>query len=401
MGSYMKRIGILVLYDQEGKYDNYIFYLIKELQAVVERLVVVCNGLVEEQSLERLQQCVVEVLVRENEGYDAGAYRHVLLEYLDKNELQQYDEVIFCNDSFYGPFISLYDMLEEMNNKKCDFWGIECITRGIISSYIGSYFLVFRNRIIQEKVLEEFFGRVLPVRLDTLKEAILYYEEGIFKYLLQLGYQYDLLLGHVDYNILFYNPYGAIVKEKYPILKKKSFSEKFLREDNMLHTLKKIRDDYPYDWNMIRENVERCHEITLWLKNEEGEFYLPTPFFSYEDERKEHPNFVSEAESKLFLSNIKQVYIYGAGAWGEKVAHDWYFNQLLHEYEVQFMGFMVSNKELTETNPNIYTIDEVEITEEIGIMVALEWKTAQEVKPLLEKYKNVIYLLKIREGAKE
>ena len=44
----MKRLGIFVFYDAQGRVDRYVGYLLKEMTAFLERLIIVCNGCLKE-----------------------------------------------------------------------------------------------------------------------------------------------------------------------------------------------------------------------------------------------------------------------------------------------------------------------------------------------------------------
>lgn len=190
----IRRCAILVLYDSQGIYDDYIVYLIKELQTVSERLITVCNGGVSDDSLTKLKSVTDEIIIRDNEGFDAGAYRHVLLDYLEGGELLQYDEIILCNDTFFGPFQSFVSIFAEMDKKECDFGGIDYIERGFFPSFIGSYFLVFRCQVIKSGALIDFFRNQIPVCFETLSDVILGFEKGIFTYLKKRECSYDSLV---------------------------------------------------------------------------------------------------------------------------------------------------------------------------------------------------------------
>lgn len=68
------RLGIFVFYDKDGIADEYNFYFIEELKKQVSRLLVICNGDVEEEAGKRFSRIADEVMMRGNEGFDITAY---------------------------------------------------------------------------------------------------------------------------------------------------------------------------------------------------------------------------------------------------------------------------------------------------------------------------------------
>ena len=46
-----------------------------------------------------------EIIIRENSGFNAGAYADVIVKVLD-DEIRDWDELVLCNDIFFGPWLS-------------------------------------------------------------------------------------------------------------------------------------------------------------------------------------------------------------------------------------------------------------------------------------------------------
>lgn len=71
------------------------------------------------------------MVVRENAGYDAGAYKFAIFKYLKIEEIRQYEELILCNDTFIGPFVPLKDIFDTMAK--------ESVTGGELMVLIGNF----------------------------------------------------------------------------------------------------------------------------------------------------------------------------------------------------------------------------------------------------------------------
>lgn len=78
----MKRLCIFCFYDSKGIVDKSVEYLLGELLLNSDRLVIVVNGNIEDNSKKILEAYSKDVVVRENAGYDAGAYKFAIFKYL-------------------------------------------------------------------------------------------------------------------------------------------------------------------------------------------------------------------------------------------------------------------------------------------------------------------------------
>ena len=139
------RVAIFSFYEQNGCLTKSVEHTLVDLRKVVDYLIVVVNGSLREPN--RMAQLVDEVIVRENKGYDAGAYKRILMNERIYQIIKQCEELVLCNDTFYGPFISFDEIFQRMKDSKADFWGINLSDNGWLS-FIQSYFIVFKKKII-------------------------------------------------------------------------------------------------------------------------------------------------------------------------------------------------------------------------------------------------------------
>lgn len=195
----MRRLGIFSFYDNDGIVDSYIEFLLDEMLTVVDKLIVTVNGQVNEQGKGILQRYTEDLLIRENRGFDAGAYRDVIVDVLGER-IGDWDEVVLCNDTFFGPFVPMKQIFSEMGQKNVDFWGLDYSNNGIYYNLFG-YFLVFGQRIIRDGVLTSFFrDRIDPHERDKL-DIVGKFEMGIFRYMEHQGYSYGTYCSTSGYSI--------------------------------------------------------------------------------------------------------------------------------------------------------------------------------------------------------
>lgn len=113
----MVRTCIFSYFDINGKIDLNTIYLLKELKQITDNLIFVVNGDVQ---IEKVQTIVDYVFIRENKGLDAGAYKATMKKY--NFIIEGSNELILCNNTFFGPFIPMSDILSNMLHckMKCD-----------------------------------------------------------------------------------------------------------------------------------------------------------------------------------------------------------------------------------------------------------------------------------------
>ncbi len=97
------------------------------------------------------------VLRRPNAGYDFGSWAAVL------NTLpavRRADHVLLVNDSLVGPFASIQPLLDHFEASSADAWG--AVMNPQIRLHLQSFFLGFRDGILDDPPLREFWRSVRP-----------------------------------------------------------------------------------------------------------------------------------------------------------------------------------------------------------------------------------------------
>ncbi len=259
--SKVKRCAVLVLYDKGGIFDEYVYFLIDELKTISEKLFVVVNGKIDIVHRNRINSLCDVLSVRENKGFDGEAYRHVFTTYFSNNELHEFDELILCNDTFFGPFVPFVDIFKQMEKKEYDFWGLNYVDIGI-TQYITSYFLVFKSRVIRSNILNAFFKSMHPI--TSYAEATIYFEHVLFE---TLNEQYNFAYYCRETNVdLFRNPYSSIAEYKMPIMKRKSFAKNYINKTAVLLSLGYIKKYMRYDISIILSQISREFGLNITLE---------------------------------------------------------------------------------------------------------------------------------------
>ncbi len=227
------KICFYVIYAKTKKVDDYVFYFIEKLKAHVRRFIAVVNGEINEESKKKLENAVDELWFRENVGYDISAYKYGI-EKIGFDQLKNYNEVILCNDTTFGPIYPFSEAFDEMAKRDVDFWGLtkhlQCPFNeyeneyGYMPEHIQSYFIVFRNSIISSQKFIDYW-KGLPEITDRTT-AIGKFETVYTKQLLDLGFSYDVYVNVEKFqNTELYNPtysciFDLVKNGRCPVIKK-------------------------------------------------------------------------------------------------------------------------------------------------------------------------------------
>ncbi|HAV09998.1 MAG TPA: polysaccharide biosynthesis-like protein [Dehalococcoidia bacterium] len=178
----MKRVAVFAHFDRDNIVDDYVLYYLEQLRHVAHHIVFVTASQINQPETARVSKLCDAVIVRENIGYDFASWRAGINSITN---LADYDELILCNDSVYGPLFPLQDSFARMQEKQCDFWGMT--DNYEIAYHLQSYFLVFRKNVFISKAFTDFWNS-----LDTGKtkwEIIREYEIGLSQVLMTAGFK--------------------------------------------------------------------------------------------------------------------------------------------------------------------------------------------------------------------
>lgn len=376
-----KRICIFSFYNRNGYLDDYVLYLLNDISKCVCRLIIVVNGFVDDRGKKLFYNYTDEIVIRENLGYDAGAYRHVLTDLLEENVLNGYEEVIFCNDTFFGPVKSLVEIFGEMKNRNCDFWGFSGYFDKVFA-HIQSYFFVFRKKIIVQGLLTQYFRNYVDGRTVNLKEIYGQFELGLFDFLVRkngMSYECYAYTSHLD---VYRSSYLCLKKYSLPIIKKKVFSCFEENMDNIWCTLSYIKYETQYDVTLILDYIQQAYGLIIRKKEIRtiDAYRIPDAVI--------YPRAVNNEEQiEEFLSN-GIFYIYGAGVNGSKCY--WRFAR----GNSCFKGFVVSDGmaggEKAMYGHPVFQLSEIVDLQSAKILLAVEKQYADEIMKNIKRTSNVM-----------
>ncbi len=275
-----KRYGVYVFYDKDGIADEYNFYFLEELKKQVSYLLVICNGDISKEGKERFNEIADEVIVRPNQGYDITSYK-LALKKINYNATGQYDEVILCNSTLFGPFYPFEEMFNDMRLKDLDFWGITnfhevpfdpfgTVKYGMLPKHVQSFFMVFRKSLTQEQSFVKYWETMPEIK--SYEQAIGYHEAIFTKEFADKGFKWDVYANSDDLEGYTYDPLRdfprlMIEKRRCPVIKRRSFFHEYGEAlsrsagEGTREALKYIEKYTDYDTSMIWNNILRLQNM--------------------------------------------------------------------------------------------------------------------------------------------
>lgn len=224
-----KRILIFVIYEGQDHLQEYKLLFLNSLAAFVEEVLIVINGNLPQEDIAKLKE-VGHVETRENSGYDTAAFRYGI-QYLGKDKLSKYDELLLVNDTNVGPIHDFSDTFEKMAEKKLDFWGISYGEEqndftgynkyGYIPIHLQSYFLVIEKSLLLYDGFYDYWQELDDT--DDRDKAIGKHETVFTKHFENLGFIHGALAENNVDSPMYIHPL-RMAKEGIPIVKYTAFA---------------------------------------------------------------------------------------------------------------------------------------------------------------------------------
>lgn len=351
-----KRLLIFSNYNKDGNVYDYVFYLLEQFRQVADNIIVVVNGEMNTASYNQLKQAADEIVLRENKGFDGEAYREVLQKLIEEGRMEQYQELILSNDTYYGPFVPWKTLFDSEYVKKVDFWGLTKSAAAYyvflgekIPEHLQGYFLVIKRNMFLTKTFENFW-KSMP-KIVTYENAITYFEAKFTKYFSEAGFTYMSWMernGKCEYleggqNVYLLHPYRMMQEYQVPILKRKAVS---ITNPEGLKALQYVEQETLYDVDMIK-----THKYAL----KEDAFI---------------PEYID-----AFCQKHQQVYVYGYGKWAMCVS------AYMKEKQYEIAGYLVTSKKGYEEVDMVMQYTPKLITPRVGIIIAV--REYEEIEKLL------------------
>ncbi len=276
----MKRLLVYCFYDTNGIVDDFVTYFLDKMQKYCSQIIIVVNGKLEVNSKNILQKYSNNVILRENKGFDSGAFKDVV-EKFGFEYLKEFDEVIFANSTFYGPIFELDTMFNKMeSNQDIDFWGVTKhsdlgyqMAGKTIGAHIQSYFLAYKKSILNSPIFKEYWDNVkIPTNYE---EAVKNYELFTTEFFESKGFKSASYIENCNIpsgEASFYNTNELVKNHNLPFIKRKIFyteknSIKSYIKDGAVELINFIQNNTSYNINLIYNDIKRNYFKDVNPKN--------------------------------------------------------------------------------------------------------------------------------------
>ena len=246
-----KIVTVLAMFSSSCKIEDYQLYLLKGLKEISDYIIVVADNTIYEEELKKLEGlCNAYRFIRHGE-YDFGSYKCGYNYLLEHNILKEDDNLLFINDSNYGPVYPFKNVIDDFKSKECDFYGLSVGTNP--EKYIQSFFIILKHNAWNSDV---FKGYINKIKKQLSPAAVVVnYEFTFTKEMITNGYSYEVYCNiKSDKNEFIPTKYGytLISDYKYPVIKRKYLQGSFA--ENPKKALEYLKNINPELYNIITTN---------------------------------------------------------------------------------------------------------------------------------------------------
>jgi len=229
------RIAVFASFSNKYVIEDYVVYYLSELKKVCDVIIMISDNPTYLSELIKIKPYVELCVFKHHGEYDFGSYK-IGFEIAERNGyLNKANEIIFCNDSCFGPVNGFDSMFNKMKTTKSDFWGITINHQ--FKRHIQSYFVVFKKNVFTSHSFKEFLLKVK--KEDTVKDVILKYEIEWGSYLENCGFRFSSYIPEElndlnidDMNYTFF-PLTLARKYHHPLIKVKAIEKPITNREAM------------------------------------------------------------------------------------------------------------------------------------------------------------------------
>lgn len=280
------RVAVFASYQKDGLVHDYVFYYLEGLKKICDDIVFVSDNELSTSDLDKISKYCSHHICKHHGEYDFGSYKRGYNYLKESNLLDNYNELVLCNDSCYGPVFPFEEMFKEMSKRECDFWSITA-NRQDGMYHLHSYFLVFKKNVFKHHSFDSFINAV-----KSQKNHSGYcekYEIPLTDYLNKFGFKEDSFIQYVpSKKVTMYSqplafPFSLMKKHRYTLIKIKCLTEAFLLRDLTSEMLAYVKeqnrvlfeliysdllshnnDIYSKEWNKLQ--AVKCRRISVLKK---------------------------------------------------------------------------------------------------------------------------------------
>ncbi len=187
-----EKLAIFCHFDADNIISEYVVHYVAALKSAGCDVVFISNSNLSDDQINKVKGYTIQIIIRQNTGYDFAAYFTGYTEH--RGNLSKYKNIMFINDSVFGPFCPLNDIFSKMDSKNLDMWGISDAFHK--HYHIQSYFWAFKTSPQVLAILDDEANNYdfnLPKKFVVGK-----YEEGITNKMLKAELKLGVLCSNAE-----------------------------------------------------------------------------------------------------------------------------------------------------------------------------------------------------------
>lgn len=252
MRAQSKKICLFAGYSPDFRVHDYVVYYIENLSEIADvHYLADCE--MAQTELDRLGSYTVSADGFRHGTYDFGSWKE-LIHRIGWEKINEYDELILCNDSCYGPVFGFGDVFEKMSLRNVDFWGLSSSPE-LSTLHLQSYFLVFTREVFRSAVFKSFFEgiRAHPDFWDVITN----YEIALTRMLANEGFRFEAFFkGRSEINPTTF-PLSILRDFRFPLIKIKAFTNPHTNLNERLEGIDSFVSSHSdYEPEMFRKHLD-------------------------------------------------------------------------------------------------------------------------------------------------
>ncbi len=209
-----KRICLFAGFHPKNQVSDYVVHYVRTLAKLAD-VYYWADCPMPQSELDKLTPYTKGVWAARHGKYDFGSWQ-ALIHQIGWEQLAQYDEGVFVNDSVFAPLFPLQFFVEKGTSLTVDAWALTAYEY----EYLESYFLVLKKRVLVSPVFKKFMEEI--AQQPSVNSVIIHYEQGITRILRNAGFTYQAFAS--SYNSAA-DEWRACIRLGLPILKTKVFTK--------------------------------------------------------------------------------------------------------------------------------------------------------------------------------
>lgn len=298
-----RRLCLFAGYDPNGCLHDYVIYYISQMAGISD-VHYLSDCEMGSGQLEMLAPYVETARGYRHKKYDFGSWQE-LIRHIGWDTIENYDELILCNDSCYGPLYPLDFIFETMESKKIDFWGMTESSE-LLTRHLQSYFLVFSTNVIKTDILKLFFAGV--GKQEQFWNYVVKYEIFLTQMLVNKGFKFDSFLkARSKINTTSF-PVTLVRDFRFPFIKIKSFTSPETNLNEPIDELEQLlKTNTSYDASLITthlNSVAADYETRI-SRRFDGAPWIPAP--TKPEKILVHLHLAHPEEAPYFISRLANI----------------------------------------------------------------------------------------------